>query len=204
MYSLPTEIQIGDKSYAVRNQGDYRTVIECFNFLEDRELTKQERILASLMWFYGFEDIEELSVFGNDLLEAYTQMVRFFNCGKDEEEVQSTPYKLIDWEKDSLLICSAINTVAKTEIRAEKYIHWWTFMGYYMGIGECALSTIVGIRSKRAKGETLEKYERKFINENPQYFWSNKTIEEQELDEEIRRIWNNGGVVDVPQDKNTI
>ena len=204
MYELPTTIQIDDKEFTVRNQGDYRTVIDCFNLLEDRELTKQERVLACMMWFYGFDDITELDVFGDKLLEAYRLMVRFFNCGKDEEDVQSTTYKLIDWDKDSLLICSAINSVAKMEIRAEKYIHWWTFMGYYMGVGECALSTIVGIRSKRAKGETLEKYERKFINENPQYFWNNKTIEEQELDEEIRRIWNNGGVVDVPQDKNTI
>lgn len=204
MYGLPTEITIGNTSYTVRNQGDYRTVIECFELLEDIELTKQERILACLMWFYGFEDIEDLSVFGDQLLEAYHQMVIFFNCGKEEEEVQTTPYKLIDWEKDSLLICSAVNTVAKTEIRAEKYIHWWTFMGYYMGVGECALSTIVGIRSKRAKGKTLEKHERQFIQENPQYFWENKTIEEQELDAEIRRIWNNGGVIDVPQDKDKI
>lgn len=204
MYELPTTIQIDDKEFTVRNQGDYRTVIDCFNLLEDRELTKQERVLACMMWFYGFDDLTELDVFGDKLLEAYRLMVKFFNCGKDEEDVQSTPYKLIDWDKDSLLICSAINSVAKMEIRAEKYIHWWTFMGYYMGVGECALSTIVGIRSKRAKGETLEKYERKFINENPQYFWNNKTIEEQELDEEIRRIWNNGGVIDVPQDKDTI
>ena len=196
MYALPTTIQIGDKEFTVRNQGDYRTVIDCFNLLEDRELTKQERVVACMMWFYGFDDITELDVFGDKLLEAYGKMVKFFNCGKDEEDVQSTPYKLIDWDKDSLLICSAINSVAKMEIRAEKYIHWWTFMGYYMGMGECALSTIVGIRSKRAKGETLEKYERKFINENPQYFWNNKTIEEQELDEEIRKIWNNGGVID--------
>ena len=196
MYELPTTIQIEDKEYTVRNQGDYRTVIDCFNLLEDRELTKQERVMACMMWFYGFDDILDLNVFGDNILEAYRLMVKFFNCGKDEEDVQSTTYKLIDWDKDSLLICSAINSVAKMEIRAEKYIHWWTFMGYYMGMGECALSTIVGIRSKRAKGETLEKYERKFINENPQYFWNNKTIEEQEFDEEIRRIWNNGGVVD--------
>ena len=69
-------------------------------------------------------------------------------------------------------------------------------MGYYMGVGECALSTIVSIRTKKAKGKKLEKYESQFVRENPQYFWNMQTAEQRELDAEIRRLWNSGGNVD--------
>jgi len=195
MYELPTTIEIKGQQFTVRNRGDYRTVIDCFKLLEDPECTKEERILACLVGFYEeINDVDDLSKFG-DIIEAYQKMVWFFNCGQPEEYSNQSNAKLIDWEKDSMLICSAVNKVANTEIRAEKYIHWWTFMGYYMGIGECALSTIVSIRSKKSKGKKLEKYEQQFVRENPQYFWNNQTLEEREFEAEIRKMWNNGGTI---------
>jgi len=87
-----------------------------------------------------------------------------------------------------------VNKVANTEIRLEPYIHWWTFMGYYTAIGNCSLSMIVEIRDKIARGKKLEKHEREFRNNNPQYFiWNNRTVEEEEAEKLVREIWNNGG-----------
>ena len=192
MYELPTTVQIGETILTVRNRGDYRTVLDCFRALEDVELTKTERIIASLIIFY--EDLNSLEDVNNlpDIELAYAEMVRFFNCGRESVGAHSN-YKVIDWDKDETLICSAINNVAQTEIRALPYLHWWTFMGYYLSIGECSLSTIVSIRTKRAKGQKLEKHEQKFVRDNPEYFWSMQTVEQQELDAEIRRMWNSGG-----------
>lgn len=195
MYSLPTSILLNGQSFAVRNRGDYRTVIDCFRALEDPELSKIERVLSCLIIFYdGINDLEDLEKLP-DLELAYKEMVRFFNCGQDEIGAKSN-YKLIDWEKDSVLICSAINNVAQKEIRAVEYMHWWTFIGYYMAIGECSLATIVSIRNKRAKGDKLEKNESKFVRENPEYFWDTRTVEDKELEAEILKIWNNGGKID--------
>lgn len=195
MYELPTSIILGNQSFTVRNRGDFRTVIDCFKALDDPELTKQERIMCCLVIFYedlnSIEDLEKLP----DIELAYNKMVWFFNCGQDSIGAQSN-YKIIDWEKDSMLICSAVNNVAQKEIRVEPYVHWWTFMGYYLAIGECSLSTVVSIRSKRAKGKKLEKYESQFVRDNPQYFWNTKTVEDQALEDEIRKIWNNGGKID--------
>lgn len=192
MYDLPTVVLLSGQPFAVRNRGDFRTVIDCFLALEDIDLTKEERIIACLIIFYedinSLEDLEKLP----DIELAYKEMVRFFNCGQDNIGSKSS-YKLLDWEKDSLLICSAVNNVAQTEIRSLNYLHWWTFMGYYLAIGECSLSTIVNIRHKRATGKKLEKYEQKFVKENPQYFWNIQTVEEQEMDAEIRKIWESGG-----------
>ena len=195
MYELPTSIVLGDQELTVRNRGDFRTVIDCFRALEDPELSKQERILSCLIIFYeDFNSIEDIERFP-DIEAAYNKMVWFFNCGQEAVGAQAN-YKVIDWDKDSALICSAINNVAQKEIRVEPYLHWWTFMGYYLAIGECSLSTIVSIRSKRAKGKKLEKYESQFVRDNPQYFWNTKSVEDQALENEIRKMWENGGKVD--------
>ena len=193
MYSIPTYVDIDGTQFHIRNNGDYRMVLDCFSALNDAELNTDERLLASLIIFYeDISDIEDLSKF-ESIETAVKKMFDFFNCGSDNSGAKSVPYKLVDWDGDSQLICSAINKVANTEIRALDYLHWWTFMGYYSAIGECPLSTIVDIRDKIMRGKKLEKYEREYRQNNPQYFiWNNKTLEQEEADRLIKELWNGG------------
>lgn len=193
MYDIPVSVQVGDKQYNIRNKGDFRMVLDCFAALDDEQLTEQERILASVVIFYeDMHSVEDTNKF-SDYNTAVTEMFKFFNCGQEESPGASTNYKLIDWQSDSQLVSSAINNVAGKEIRAEKYVHWWTFMGYYLAVGESALSTVVGIRSKIVKGKKLEKYEQEFRKNNPQYFrWNSKTVEQRAQDELARSLWNSG------------
>ncbi len=193
MYEIPTYIQLGEQSYAIREQGDYRMVLDCFKALNDDELSIRERIYSSLIIFYdGMEDVEDLDKF-EDINEAIKAMYVFFNCGAEIiEEVKQTP-RLIDWEHDEQLICSAINKVAGQEIRSIPYIHWWTFMGWYLAIGESPLSHIVGIRHKLATNQKLEKHEKKFQQENPQYFTMEfMTEEDREYEDFLKNVWNKG------------
>ena len=194
MYDLPTTITLRDEVYAITNKGDFRMVLDCFSALEDLELSEDLRVLASLLIFYeDFNDVEDIPHDEDLLLELVKEMFRFFNCGQYEEETKTSNSKLIDWSKDAQMIMSAINNVAGKEVRAEEYVHWWTFIGYYMSIGESMLATVVSIRNKILKGEKLEKWEQKFRTENAKYFeWNSKSIEEQELDELVHELWNNG------------
>lgn len=189
MYELPTSIVIGDKKFQIRENGDFRMVLDCFSALNDIELGKEERIISSLIIFYeDFSSVED--VYSCECIATLAQeMMKFFNCGSDGTDEKQTNYRLIDWDKDSSLICSAVNKVAGKEIRAEQYVHWWTFMGYYMAIGQSPLSTIVGIRGKIARQEKLEKYEKRFRYDNPQYFnMDYKSLEERELDAEMWKM----------------
>lgn len=193
MYEIPTSVIIEDKSYTIREKGDFRMVLDCFKALEDEQLTKQERLISSLIIFY--EDVNSLADIAElpDLEKAVTGMYDFFNCGETDPLTKNLPYKLIDWEKDSQLVSSAVNKVANKEVRLEEYIHWWTFVGYYMAIGESLLSSIISIRHKIMTGEKLEKYERKFRLENPQYFnWNYQTLEQREAENLIHELWNSG------------
>lgn len=193
MYEIPITVEVNGQSYAIRNKGDFRMVLDCFVALNDVELEKKERICCALIIFYdGFTDVTDIQQFGNSLEEAVKKMYWFFNCGRENEFEQELP-KLIDWERDAQLISSAINKVAGKEIRMESYLHWWTFMGYYIAIGQSALSTVVSIRHKIINQKKLEKWEREFKRENPHYFaWDARTMEQKELDDLAKNLWNNG------------
>lgn len=198
MYEIPTKINIGGTDYQIRNNGDYRMVLDCFSALQDADLEPKERLFCSLIIFY--EDINRIADINRfeDLEEAINKMFDFFNCGRSQSIGKRMNHKLIDWEQDSQMICSAINKVANIEVRAVPYIHWWTFMGYYSAVGESLLSTVVGIRDKMTRGKKLEKHEREFRQNNPEYFvWNTGSIADREAEELFNELWNNdkkGGV----------
>lgn len=192
MYEIPTKINLNGEEFQIRNNGDYRMVLDCFGALQDTELPIQNRLFVSLIIFYedinSLEDIMKLP----DVEKAVSEMYNFFNCGQAQSMGKKVNHKLVDWEEDSQLICSAINAVANTEIRSVPYIHWWTFMGYYSAIGESLFARVVTIRDKIVKGKKLEKHEKEFKQSNPEYFvWNSKTVEQNEADELLKQIWNN-------------
>ena len=61
MYTLPTTVKIRDNDFKIRNKGDFRMVLDCFNALQDANLTQQERVISSLIIFYddvhSYEDL---------------------------------------------------------------------------------------------------------------------------------------------------
>lgn len=191
MYETPTTIVIEEKEFPIRCKGDYRMVLDCFYCLNDFELTQEERIYGALIIFYeDFDDVEDFFGIDVNLIERLIkEMYNFMEC--EENPVHTMPFKAIDWNKDSQMICSAVNKVAHTEVRSVEYMHWWTFMGYFSEVGESVLSTVVGIRTKIKKGKKLEKYEKEFKANNPHYFnWDSRTAEQIQDEQDILSIWN--------------
>ena len=74
----------------------------------------------------------------------------------------------MDWEQDAALLFPAVNKAAGFEVRTCPYMHWWTFMSYYMEIGESLFASVINIRLKKSKGKKLEKeaqeFQRKYEN----------------------------------------
>ena len=154
-WSLPNSAVIGGVEYSINP--DFRDVLEIIKYLNDEKKTLYTRWKIAIALFFN-GDIPQTKE-----EEAAQYIWDFIACGKKEEK--SGP-KLIDWEQDALLIITDINKVAGKEIRAEKFLHWWTFMSYFNGIGEGQLSTVVGIRSKKAKGKKLDKSEQEYYREH--------------------------------------
>jgi hypothetical protein len=169
-------------------------VLDCFKALQDEELSEDYRVLASLLIFYNeFNDLEDLKEYEPYLTTLVKEMFKFINGGEEQSPGADSGVSLIDWEQDSQIVCAAVNNVAKQEIRAVEHLHWWTFLGYYMSIGESVMSTVVSIRSKIAHHKKLEKWEKEFKQSNPKYFVWRQTAKEQDLNNLVREIWNNGG-----------
>lgn len=191
-YELPITIEINNKDFAITNKGDFRMILDCFSALSDEMVPEKYRILDALTIFYDDinSDNDIIKVFGDYTQEAIEKMYSFFNCGQQTIGVKSKR-NLIDWERDAQLVCAAVNQVAQTEIRSEPYLHWFTFMGYYISISDSVLATVVNIRDKKAKGKKLEKHEKEFVHNNPEFFIHKQSESEQEAsDEWIRNNWN--------------
>ena len=166
MYDIPKNVYVGEQSYHVRNDGDFRMVLDCFSALNDIEMGEDYRILASLIIFYeDFNDVDDIPNDADVVNELAHEMMLFFNCGIEEDDDKQMP-KLIDWDNDANIIIAAINNVAGKEVRSNEFLHWWTFVGYYMSIGESVLSTVVSIRDKIIKGKKLEKWEQEYKQEH--------------------------------------
>ena len=153
---LPKTLTIHGVDYPIRS--DFRIALLIFQALNDNDLTDREK--AYIMLDALYEDIESIE----DKNEAMKKAAWFLDGGKEYSRSANT--KLLDWEQDEQMIFSSVNNVAKSEVREKEYLHWWTFLGYFNEIQEGLLSTVIGIRQKKAKGEKLEKSEKDFYNKN--------------------------------------
>ena len=160
IYDLPINVKIDGKEYKIRNNCDYRVVLDCIEALNDSDFTIYEALICAKNIFY--EEPESIE----NIYEAIKQMLIIINLGEEEtEEEQSKPI-VMNWQKDFKIIAPAINRVLGYEIRSVNYLHWYTFLSGYYEIGECLFANIVSIRNTLAKGKKLEKYEQEFYREN--------------------------------------
>ena len=164
-YGLPKSVEICGAEFEIRY--DFRVILDIFEALNDPELDDQDRALAVLQMFYL--DFDSLP----DYEEALKQCFWFINGGHSEKTEKKKP-RLVDWEQDYPILWPpstgysaaryGIPSMTQTRIRVE--LHWWTFLGAYMEIGDCLFAQVVGIRSKKAQGKKLDKSEQEFYRKN--------------------------------------
>lgn len=155
---LPRTLDICGTEYEIRS--DFRSVLRIIAAFHDDGLTDRDKAYVLLKQLYpAFSRMPE-----QHIKPAYEKAVWFIRCG--QKESKRTP-QVVDWEKDEPLLFSAINRIAGTEVRLTEYLHWWTFMGFFQGIGhDDTYGYILMLRQKRMKGKPLEKWEKEFWNAN--------------------------------------
>lgn len=183
MWKLPQSIELGGVSYEIRT--DFRAILDILQAMADPELTEDEKTEALLKILFWAP--EEIPV--EYLQEAVDKAVAFIDCGISSEGKSKT--RLMDWNKDSPLIASAINKNLGRDIRSMKYLHWWTFMGAYMEISEGLFHEILQIRQKKTSGKKLEKWEQDFYRKNKKLIdlSENKQKRPAEEEAELRELF---------------
>lgn len=162
MWDLPVDVKINGLTHKIRNKCDYRMVLDVICALNDVDLTEDEKIKCALFIFY--EDISAIT----DIETAIKEMFRIINYGETEDKnAADNKPALMDWEHDFPQLAPPISRVLGYDVRTpDKYTHWYSFLGGYMEIGECTFSTIVSIRSKRARGKKLDNWEIEYLREH--------------------------------------
>ena len=156
--TLPTTLNVNGKNYKINT--DFRDILCIFSAFHDKELSDKEKVYVMMARLYG--GIEKIPP--SDIQAAYDAAFAFIECHLKEDRPNP---KTINWEKDEQLFFPAINKVAGFEVRAVKYLHWWTFLGYFQGIDrDDTWGFVLTIRQKRAKHKKLEQYEREFFEAN--------------------------------------
>lgn len=159
-YELPTSLNISGVDFSIRT--DFRAIIDILIAQNDPNLDNYGKKIVMLKILY--EDWE--SIPPENVEEACKKACEFIDCGQTDDDSGKPKPRLMDWGQDGEMIVPAVNKVIHSEVRAIPYMHWWTFFSYFMEAGECLLNTVIGIRSKKAFGERLDKWEKKFYHDN--------------------------------------
>lgn len=157
---LPRSLNVNGVDRRIRT--DFRDIINIICAFNDPELEDSEKVYICMYILY--EDFERIPK--SDYEAAFKAALEFIDNGTPVEEETARSPRVMDWEQDENLLFPAINKVAQRETRSAEYIHWWTFLGYYMEISDGIYSQVLALRMKRAKGKKLEKWEREFWSTN--------------------------------------
>lgn len=186
LWNLPQSLYVSGCDIHIRT--DFRVVLDLLTALSDPDMsgetpeeTNQIKALLTLeIMVPNYEDVLA-SVEPAELINAICD---FIDMSISDEIDDDKPHpRTMDWEQDARLIIPAVNKVIGHDIRAEKYMHWWTFLAAYMEIGECTFSHILSIRNKKARGKKLEKWEQEYIRENKNLV----LLKEKKSEEDIKR-----------------
>lgn len=165
-WELPESITVGDTEYAIRT--DYRAILDILTAMNDPEIVDKSMSEDEKNMQYVLTMLHILYVDFDKMPEGYWQeatekAIGFIDCGiKDNGKPKP---RLMDWQQDAPLIAPQISKIIGRDIRGAD-MHWWTFLGYYMDIGDGAFATIVSIRDKLKKKKKLEKWEREYYKDN--------------------------------------
>ena len=161
IFDLPNEVEFGGRSWRINT--DYRDVLRVLTAFEDQDLDDNEKAFICLHNLYP--DLDDIPA--EDLQAAFDAAIRFIDAGQQATEEGPSP-RTMDWNQDAPLIFSAVNRSAGFEVRAVEYMHWWTFVGFFMEIRDTTFATVLGLRQKKfgKHRKKLEKHEQEFWNNN--------------------------------------
>lgn len=177
VWELPTSLTVGDNEWKIRS--DYRAALDILKYFSDPDYEQDERWAICLDILY--EDFRQMPPELHQ--EAAEKAIWFLDAGEEMKDEKPRPV-LMDWEQDACIVIPAVNKVIGREVRSVPYMHWWTFIGAYMEIGESLFSQVLSIRQKKSKGKKLEKWEKEFYTQNKNLIDLKKKYSEEEKQEQ--------------------
>ena len=182
IYRLPTTLNVNGKDWKIRT--DFRDVMTVIYALNDPNLENKEK--AYIVLYIIYEDFDDMK--DSDYKAAFDAACAFINHGSKSGNAPKA--RMVDFEQDEHILIPAINRIAGQDVRGMDYLHWWTFLGYFMEIGDCTYSHVLNIRQKRSKGKALDKWETEFFASNKDMIIIQDKLSDDEIEEyeEIKKL----------------
>ena len=157
MTGLPQALTVGGQKLPI--DADFRNVLRIFQAFNDPDLTDREKAFICVQRLYRKAP-------GSEHWMEAIERAYWFCGGGDIPQEKPARVKLLDWEQDAGILFPAINKTLGFEVRAVKFLHWWTFLGAFCEIGEGTFSTVLHIRRKLADRKPLDKWEREILKQH--------------------------------------
>lgn len=148
----PEFVKIDDIEYKINT--NFRDCLKIILAFEDVNLTQDEQVRVLLYNLYSNED-GELSETLVNYQKAVELGIKFLDCGENNTDKKDNDKpRVYSFSQDSKYINSAIlNKTNGVNLEMIDYLHWWTFVNYFMDMGESQFSNIVHLREQHRKGK---------------------------------------------------
>ena len=163
VWILPTTLEVEGVEYGINS--DFRPCLSAMQAMDDILIPDIEGYYFAMNIIFGEGNLARIK----NHTQALSQMAWFLNCGRESTSRDSVDFfapPMIDWEQDGWLIFSGIAQTIGRDIRMDDYCHFWSFMAYFQGMGECTFTIVRSIRYKLAKRVKLENWEQEFYRKN--------------------------------------
>lgn len=179
---LPEEVEIEGNRYAINS--DFRVSILFEQLMQSEEFSNEDKGYMALNLYY-----EEVP---SDLILAVENMLWFYKCGKEVEELNSgdeggtgsSQNQIYCFDNDDDYIYSAFLDQYGIDLQDIEYLHWWKFKAMFKSLKEDnKISKIMGYRSMSISDDMSDS-EKKYYKELKRLYSlpDNRTTEEKEED----------------------
>lgn len=139
---LPIKLKIEDTEYSVNT--DFRSSILFELLMQDTEIENNKKIEVALDLYYPY--------IPNNLDKAVEQILWFYRCGKELQEVKGYSNKnrelIYSFDFDDMYIYSAFLDQYNIDLQDVEYLHWWKFKAMFYALkDDNTISKIMGYRS---------------------------------------------------------
>lgn len=168
-WGLPESAEINGREFAIRS--DFRAALDVIRVMSDASIPGEERGMLAMALFYpesGDPDAVEGLCHLDDMrasdAEEAGRFIRWFVDGGTEGH-GGEKGRMMDWSQDYRIIVPPVSRVLGYDPRSRGHVHWWTFLGAYMEVGDCLFASVVSCRRKKAQGK-MDKADREFYRKN--------------------------------------
>ena len=135
--SYPTKAEVAGKIYPLNT--DYRVALQCFDIIEDPDISDEERALAVIYKLFGFVPVDNVQQF----MQA---AAKFLSCGESQDSHRARR-KDMDFGQDAKYIAASFMSDYRIDIEAED-MHFWKYYALLCGLTDkCVLSRVRDLRT---------------------------------------------------------